>query len=75
MFEPRKRRKEVLTKNFLSFRYSYSIKSPNNKIQRRTPEIHQRTNVAILDDFIGDDVLTESDWSEEGKALEFNISI
>ena len=67
--------KRFWQKKSLNFRYSYSNKSPNNKTQRRTPEIHQRTNVAILDEFIGDDVFTESDWSEEGKALEFNISI
>ena len=56
-----KRRKEVMSRNFLDFRYSDSDKSPNNKTQRRTIEINQRKNVAIYNKFIGDDVFTESD--------------
>ena len=64
-----------MIKNSFNFRYSYSEKSPNNKTQRKTSEIHQRTNVTILDEFIEDDVFTESDWSEEDEAPVFNISI
>ena len=56
-----KRRKEEIAKRSLNFRYSNSDKSPINKTQRRTSEIHQRTNVAILYDLIEDDVFTESD--------------
>ena len=62
-----------MAKSSLNFRYSDSDKSPINKTQRRTSEIHQRTNVAILDELIEDDVFTESDWSEEAPV--FNISI
>ena len=50
-----------MAKSFFSFRYSDSVKSPNNKTQRRTSEIHQRTDMAILDEFIEDDVFTKSD--------------
>ena len=64
-----------MTKSSLNFRYSDSNKSPFNKTQRRTSEIHQRTNVAILDELTEDDVFTESDWSEEDEAPVFNISI
>ena len=63
-----------MAKSSLNFRYSDSNKSPFNKTQRRTSEIHQRTNVAILDELIEDDVFTESDWSEEDEAPVFNIS-
>ena len=31
--------------------------------------------MAILDEFIEDDVFTKSGWSEEDEALVFNISI
>ena len=54
-----------MTKNSLNFRYSDSNKSPNDKSQRRTSEIHERTKVAILDEFIEGEVFSESDWSEE----------
>ena len=64
-----------MAKRSLNFRYYNSDKSPFNKTQRRTSEIHQRTNVAILDDLIEDDVFTESDWSEEDEAPVLNISI
>ena len=64
-----------MAKSFFSFRYSDSVKSPNNKTQRRTSEIHQRTDMAILDEFIEDDVFTKSDWSEEHEAPVFNILI
>ena len=56
-----KRIKEVMAKSSLKFRYSNSDKSPYYKTQKRTSKIHQRTNVAILDEFIEDDVFTESD--------------
>ena len=59
----------------MNFKYSDSNKSPFNKKQRRTSEIHQRTNVATLDELIEDGVFTESDWSEEDEASVFNISI
>ena len=59
--ETRKRRKEAMAKSSLNFRYSDSNKSTFNKTQRRISEIHQRTNVAILDELIEDDVFTESD--------------
>ena len=70
-----KRRKEAMAKRSLNFRYSNSDKSPIKKAQRRTSEIHQRTNMDILDDLIEDDVFTESDRSEEDEAPVFNISI
>ena len=73
--ETRKRRKEEMAKSSLIFRYSDSNKIPFNKAQRRTSEIHQRTNVAILDELTEDYVFTESDWSEEDEAPVFNISI
>ena len=73
--QTRKRRKEAMAKSSLNFRYSYSNKSPFNKTQRRTSEIHQRTNVAILDELTEDDVFTENDRSEEDEALVFNILI
>ena len=59
--ETRKRRKEAMAKSSLNFRYSDSNKSYFNKAQRRTSKIHQRTNVAILDELTEDDVFTESD--------------
>ena len=62
-----------MVKSSLNFRYSDSDKSPINKTQRRTSEIHQRTNVAIFDEFIKDDIFTKSDRSEEAPV--FNISI
>ena len=55
-----KRRKEAMAKSSLNFRYSDSNKSPFNKTQRRTSEIHQRTNVAILDELTEDDVLPKA---------------
>ena len=73
--ETRKRRKEAMAKSSLNFRYYDSDKSLIYKTQRRTSEIHQRTNVTILDELIKDDVFTESDWSEEDETPVFNISI
>ena len=58
--ETQKRRKEVMTKNSLHFRYYGSDKNLNIKTQRRTSEIHRRTNVSKLDEFIEDDVFTKS---------------
>ena len=63
-----------MAKSSLNFRYSDSDKSPFFT-QRRTSEIHQRTNVAILDELIEDDVFTQSDWYEEDEVHVFNISI
>ena len=54
-----------MEKSSLNFRYSDSDKNPNNKIQRKTSEIHQSTNVDILDEFNEDGVFIKSDWSEE----------
>ena len=53
--------KRIYVKEFSDFRYSDSDKRPNNKTQRRTSEINQRKNVTIYDEFIGDEVFTESD--------------
>ena len=64
-----------MTKNSLNLRYFDSDKSSYYKIQRRASEIHQRANVAILDEFIEDDVFTKSNWSEEDETSVFNISI
>ena len=58
--ETRKRRKEAMAKSSLNFRYSDSDNRPINKAQRRISEIHLRTNVAILDELIENDVFTES---------------
>ena len=49
-----------MTNNYLNFIYSDSNKSPNDKTQRRTLEIQERTKVAILYEFIEDEVFTES---------------
>ena len=35
----------------------------------------QRTNSAILDKFVEDDVFTKRNWSDKEDALVFNISI
>ena len=45
-------RKEVMSKNSLNFRYSDFDKNPNNKTQKRTIEIHQSSNLVILNEFI-----------------------
>ena len=59
--ETQKWRKEAMAKSSLNFRYSDSNKKTFNKTQRRTSEMHLRTNVAILDELTDDDVFTESD--------------
>ena len=64
-----------MTKNSLYFRYYGSDKNFNIKTQRRTSEIHRRTNVSKLDEFIEDYVFTKSYWSEEDEDPVFNISI
>ena len=64
-----------MAKSSFNFRYSDSDKSPNNKTQRRTSEIHQRSNVVILDEFIENYKFTESDWFEEDEAPVLRISI
>ena len=64
-----------MAKSSLNFRYSDTDKSPINKTQRRILEIHQRENVAILDEFIDNDIFTRSYWSEQDEAPVFNISI
>ena len=64
-----------MAKSSLIFRYSDSDKSPHNKTERRASEIHQRTNVALLDESIDDDVFTESNRFEEDEALVLSILI
>ena len=51
------------------------IKSLIIKPKREPQKYKKRTNLAILNEFIGDDVFTECDWSEEDYAPVFNISI
>ena len=65
----------VTPNNSLNFRYSYPDKILNNKAQRRTWEIHLRTNVVILNEYIDDNAFNESDLFEEDEATMSNISI
>ena len=67
--ETRKMRKKAKAKSSFNFRYSDSDKSPNNKTQRRTSEIHQRSNVVILDEFIEDAYLSKAIDLKEMKLL------